>query len=52
MEGRAEHRKASAYGNGLMQLGYFIVGKTACVESAQPRARVVHRQFIFVPLAA
>jgi len=42
MEGRAEHRKASAYGNGLMQLGYFIVGLRAAGLSVRPMGGYDH----------
>jgi 3-hydroxypropanoate dehydrogenase len=42
MEGRAEHRKASAYGNGLMQLGYFIVGLRAAGLAVRPMGGYDH----------
>ena len=42
MQGRVEHRKASAYGNGLMQLGYFIVGLRAAGLAARPMGGYDH----------
>ena len=42
MESRAEHRKASAYGNGLMQLGYFIVGLRAAGLAVRPMGGYNH----------
>jgi len=42
MEERAEHRKASAYGNGLMQLGYFIVGLRAAGLAVRPMGGYDH----------
>jgi len=42
MEGRTEHRKASAYGNGLMQLGYFIVGLRAAGLAVRPMGGYDH----------
>ena len=42
MESRADHRKASAYGNGLMQLGYFIVGLRAAGLAVRPMGGYDH----------
>jgi 3-hydroxypropanoate dehydrogenase len=42
MEDRGEHRKASAYGNGLMQLGYFIVGLRAAGLAVRPMGGYDH----------
>lgn len=42
MESRAEHRRASAYGNGLMQLGYFIVGLRAAGLAVRPMGGYDH----------
>lgn len=42
MESRVEHRKASAYGNGLMQLGYFIVGLRAAGLAVRPMGGYDH----------
>jgi 3-hydroxypropanoate dehydrogenase len=42
MEGRVEHRKASARGNGLMQLGYLIVGLRAAGLAVRPMGGYDH----------